>query len=363
MSITPPVRIPMFLLIAGLVQPTVATGQSPVVAVRGLEPARQAPFVVDTVWLAGGADDRGGVAFGSIGGMAVDSSGRVLVADYQLRVIHVLRPSGEFLRVLGGPGDGPGEYRLPARVSVAPDGHVFVLDQYSGRITEYDATLALLRSFMLEERLDVRSFIATSDGLVMSGVDASPLGPDAVIHEFARADGRLVRRFGRLRPIRSPELTRRAGAGPLTRGSDGTWWYATPGPYRIQRFSTTGTPLLTIDRPNRFLPPAEDATIATSEGDRVTFSRRPQAYVSRISVLPGGRVLHQVITESGEVISDELRIVESGGPIAAELARSWVGGLPVLLEHVGGQEFLIYTVDPATRAQGVARIRVREGRR
>jgi len=50
-----------------------------------------------------------------------------------------------YLRTIGGPGAGPGQFSLPIGVAVAPDGDLFVLDQELPRVTRFhpDGTYVL----------------------------------------------------------------------------------------------------------------------------------------------------------------------------------------------------------------------------
>jgi DNA-binding beta-propeller fold protein YncE len=62
-------------------------------------------------------------------GIDVDPHGNVWVADAGSAFIRVLTPTGAPLFEFGGPGDGPGRFRTPVDVAVAPDGRVYVVDE------------------------------------------------------------------------------------------------------------------------------------------------------------------------------------------------------------------------------------------
>lgn len=334
-------------------------GQPVQVTTAALQPQRSATLVVDTLWRVGGDEDLGGVSFGGIGGVATDAAGRIFVADFRLQVIHVLNQSGRVLRTIGRAGDGPGEFRLPMRVAVAPDGHLFVYDAYQGRLSEYDTEHRFVRSHILTPRLSVRTMLATSTSVTFSGIDPNPAGSDAVLHEYSREHGTLIRSFGRIHVVRSPDLARRAPAGPVAPGPDGSWWYASPGPYRIEQYSAAGELLLRTERPNDFLGPAEEGIGVHSQGNRVTFSNRPRAVVSRLSLMPDGSLWHQVTLESGEVVTDRFEITRRGAQSVPRLAQSWVGRFPVLSNSLGAGEFLVQSAEPATGAAGLMRVRIR----
>ena len=77
-------------------------------------------------WRTGGLDRPRGVD--------VDRLGMVYVADTENHVIKKLDRRGNLLAVWGGEGEGPGEFRYPRDVAVAPDDRVYVADTLNDRI-------------------------------------------------------------------------------------------------------------------------------------------------------------------------------------------------------------------------------------
>jgi len=81
----------------------------------------------------GDTDD---IIIGRIGSVAVDSVGRVYIADNNRLLIHIYEPNGSYLTQIGGKGDGPGEFRRIT--SIVPHGDfIHVLDRNSLRITRF----------------------------------------------------------------------------------------------------------------------------------------------------------------------------------------------------------------------------------
>lgn len=66
--------------------------------------------------------------FGDIAGVAFDGDGNLHVLDRQASLVTVVGPDGSFLREVGGPGEGPGELRVPMAFTVMRDGRVVVAD-------------------------------------------------------------------------------------------------------------------------------------------------------------------------------------------------------------------------------------------
>ncbi len=127
-------------------------------------------------------------------GVAVSRDGAtLLVSDFNggSDAIHVFCVAdGSRLRVIGGAGDGPLQFKHPCQVWVASDGHVFVAEYGNHRVQ------------VLTPRLDFHSFVGVGQVDGPSGVCAD----DAVvvvserdacrISVFKRGDGSLLRRFG-----------------------------------------------------------------------------------------------------------------------------------------------------------------------
>jgi len=56
------------------------------------------------------------------------TDGEVFVLDMQIAELRVFDLAGDYLRTIGRPGQGPGEFQSPYQLMVAPDGRIFVLD-------------------------------------------------------------------------------------------------------------------------------------------------------------------------------------------------------------------------------------------
>lgn len=123
----------------------------PVVAVAGAAgPPGQRPLTVpvagpqrcDTlveelrIGSLGGADE---YTFSEINSIAVGESGAIYVDDTHPASIRLFSPDGGFVRRIGREGEGPGEYRSLAGISVLPDGRLAAWDRRNRRITAYQA--------------------------------------------------------------------------------------------------------------------------------------------------------------------------------------------------------------------------------
>ena len=77
-------------------------------------------------------------AFGDVASFTLDGLGRFWIGDYEARDVRVFDADGRFVRVVGGPGEGPGEFGRIGTVGTGPDGHIWVSDSDKGRFEVFD---------------------------------------------------------------------------------------------------------------------------------------------------------------------------------------------------------------------------------
>ncbi len=92
----------------------------------------------DSVPLFSVGDLDGALAFARIVDVQPLESGRLAVLDGQSRLLHFLQRGGGWIRSVGGPGEGPGEFSVPVRVLPLGGDTVAVWDFRSRRLTEFD---------------------------------------------------------------------------------------------------------------------------------------------------------------------------------------------------------------------------------
>jgi DNA-binding beta-propeller fold protein YncE len=130
----------------------------------------------------------------SCNGVAVSRDGSTLLVSHTgggSHAIHEFRVAdGSRLRVIGGAGDGPLQFKDPRQVWGASDDHVFVAEYGNKRVQ------------VLTPRLDFHAFVGVGQLVGPVGVCAdddiimvSELGAHR-ISVFKRRDGALLRRFG-----------------------------------------------------------------------------------------------------------------------------------------------------------------------
>ena len=96
----------------------------------------------------------GPVALWGPRGIAIDRDGNILVADTGTHRIRRYAPDGTHLGDAGRPGRGVGEFDEPTGVAVGSDGSVYVADAGNARIQKFDAALAFVAAWPLEDWAD-----------------------------------------------------------------------------------------------------------------------------------------------------------------------------------------------------------------
>lgn len=80
-------------------------------------------------------DEDGSGVLADIAGVVRDSSGTVYVLDRDWKRIVAFAQDGTVEEVIGSPGEGPGEFRLPLNLTSGPRGVLSVLDYELSRVT------------------------------------------------------------------------------------------------------------------------------------------------------------------------------------------------------------------------------------
>lgn len=94
-----------------------------------------------------GAEREGDLRFGDISGVNVDGDGRIYVADKQAQQILVFEPDGALARVIGRPGQGPGEFGSNLGGVFVLGEHIVVPDVANQRVSRFDLGGVFLDSY------------------------------------------------------------------------------------------------------------------------------------------------------------------------------------------------------------------------
>jgi hypothetical protein len=84
--------------------------------------------------------------FFRVSGVIRLADGRLAVANGGTNELRLYSSRGQYIRTVGGSGDGPGEYRGMRSIWLLPDGSVLVEDGLNARLTVYTSELELVGS-------------------------------------------------------------------------------------------------------------------------------------------------------------------------------------------------------------------------
>ena len=174
-------------------------------------------------------DEEGEGALSSVWGVAVSGSGGVILSEPQFARVVEFRADGTVYRVVGGRGDGPGEFRLPGAVSWRGDSLAVTDFQRGISLFAPDRSFATMIAFTINDGsspFGLRPIFALADGLVaaMAPASNSAVTDGATTQEVwlkTSRDGGIVDTLltlgleGRLYSVRFQERVR-SGAHPVS---------------------------------------------------------------------------------------------------------------------------------------------------
>ena len=169
--------------VSGPSRPVTATGEGP-------DPAtfEQLFEPVDRIRL----QDPDPEPMGEVPGLDVGPAGRLAVADRQSSRIFIFEPTGTLHRVLGGWGEGPGEFLRPVDVAFDRQGRLYVADVGVPRITRFTQDFRLDTTFRLERVRYPRKVEAVEGRLLLY---VAPAPPDTRSLRFYSFDGEWLESF------------------------------------------------------------------------------------------------------------------------------------------------------------------------
>lgn len=95
-------------------------------------------------------NSEGTFTFQNISGVVADKEGNIYILDSGQFCIHIFNVSGEYLRSIGGEGQGPGEFKDMADFHINPNGLITIYDFINNRITFLNKEGKFISSKMCE---------------------------------------------------------------------------------------------------------------------------------------------------------------------------------------------------------------------
>lgn len=220
-------------------------------------------------------------AFGNVTGVALDSRGRIVVADDLGHHFKVFDPSGTHLATVGRKGEGPGEFSSPWTISTGPGDSVVVWDFQRSLISVFSPEYDWVRDVRVSPAWLVNSMVPRSDGTLV--VAAYGHG-DRLPVKTLSPDGMILRRGGV--PIDAPNLYGFEDSllgGYLTR-SDAGYVHTTKSPYVLSFLDDGLNPVRVCHGPRGLTTDPTDVLDVTERGVGIRWSE----YVHAVSILALG---------------------------------------------------------------------------
>lgn len=285
----------------------------------------------EEVFSVGSFDGEEWETFGEIGGLAFDAGGRLYIFDQQSSRVVVVDDSGQLVREIGQPGEGPGELRMPLNFTVLRDGTTVIADMghraYSifGADGEYDRMVTM----------------GGGGGMIRLGeLQADPTG----MAIFSGGGGMRI------------QVGPGAGPEPTTRP--------------IERIVLQGEDAVAETVAEGWLPPPEDQEVEMSGGGmQFSMSAGPRVFEPGLhtGVLPNGGLVY------ADTSTYDVKVVDADGTLQRVLRRSFIPR-PVTeaiieaererqldeLEEGGGPRMRIVTAGPGGQRNELGGDAVRE---
>lgn len=202
--------------------------------------------------------------------VAIDSEGRVYVADTGNKRIRVYDADGNYLLDIGTGGSGEGQLDEPAGIALAPDGRVFVADTWNRRVSIFQRDGLPMTSFT------VRGWASEPINRPYLALDAARdilyvTDPDAGRIFVYDTSGNCVGAFGQFNGD-FPDSTQFSGLGGIDVDAAGNVYVADTVSGRVMRFDPFPAPEVT-DTQSEEVPvvidPAQDGGAVEALADQI----------------------------------------------------------------------------------------------
>ena len=251
-------------------------------------------------------------AFGRIMSLAIDSRGRVIVADDLSHDLRVFELTGEFVATVGRSGEGPGEFSSPWQVQVGPDDSLYVWDPGRAAISVFGPDYEFIRRFLVPPGWTVNSMIVhPGPEIVVSVSGTGELLPIKILS----GDGNVTAEAGPPMPQRDlAGFEDSLLGGSLSRTHDG-YVYSQKSPYAVwQLDEQLGTVSVCHGRPEWTTNP-EEVVVRSDRGVGLRWNRFSHSV--SILPLPSGHLLNTVLMP--ETDQRLLHVLGEGCRVVSEL--------------------------------------------
>lgn len=264
--------------------------------------------------------------FAAIAGIDVGPRGVLWASDLQRQQLLRVDLRAGSASAFGRPGEGPGEFQLPATVAVGPRGDVYVYDVRLRRISRFGNSGEFKESFPIPVRLNVPSSMAvdTTGMIYVAGLARAGPQRNYLIHKIDSAGG-WVKSF---LPAR-PEETRISSTAPPAGGylvfddrRAELWFARASNAFELSVFSANGEELRRYVLSNREVGARDPGATLSMRGGVMRVEARALTGMVGLTPINAGYLLALFAREDLALTYDIIR--SSDGQVVA----TWTDRLP-----------------------------------
>ena len=227
----------------------VSNGKKPV-AVKG-QPAKIK--LTEELTIGGGSNPD--EAFSQVGTFAVDGEGGIFALDFKEQKIKVFDRTGKFLRLIGKPGQGPGELGTASGIQLMADNTLVVEDATNRRLALFKPTGEFLKNISMAGMLGLLNVILDGKGNAIGREMGFAEGNAKMFFEIKKFDAGLKPLFTLDKiefPIPIPGSGTKINIMEMISvyqvDPSGNIYYGRNADYEIKVYSPEGKPIRTIQK-------------------------------------------------------------------------------------------------------------------
>ena len=149
--------------------------------------SRGAGWTLKEVRQIGGGTSTDTLGLDGIWDLAVDSRGRIYIAQSRTASVAVYDSVGQFQGELGHRGDGPGEFRFPSKLAIDAGDSLWVMDLGARRVSVFRPDGSIDRSYSRPKAFGCQCGWIASDGSLIEG-QRRVLAPSVFADVIGRVD-------------------------------------------------------------------------------------------------------------------------------------------------------------------------------
>ncbi len=120
--------------------------------------------VAFTEELSFGEGDDPETAFSQVDFFVVTDEGHVIASDTKDKKVKVYDEEGNFLRNIGKPGQGPGEFQIPAGLVLTPNNELMVEDSLGRRLAFFTLEGEFIKNVSIADKMSLLGLISDAEG-------------------------------------------------------------------------------------------------------------------------------------------------------------------------------------------------------